>query len=424
MADPRPADSQAPPKVPAGSGAWSASSGASASNPQAAQAFATRWLGTVGRERWTLLAVGAACLVLGVVAVTLPARLLGSVVKVVGLLLIGSGAIKALQLVPGLGRHRDGARRRSAAMILMQVALDVGAGSLLLSHRGLSVHLLALALGLLFLAEGGILAMVALKAPTWRAQLVIAACALGTGGLGIAALLQWGHDPITWVGVLVGLKLLLFGLALVTIAWTVPPACPEALYQTCTLVPVVAEAYAVYFGTAFHLGVCIGDGEVVHYLNDNFVYRVTWDEFLAGRVPQHWTYPDLPPVPTEVVVQTALSEVGKTYPYSLLKFNCENFAIFCKSGGATKSSKFAQIGSGFESVEFHPLLGMVAELNTRACEWLAFQFGGPAGRRLSLAIRQLGATVNVWLLTRAARSGRAPAAAAARQEGDRAGGPG
>ena len=48
----------------------------------------------------------------------------------------------------------------------------------------------------------------------------------------------------------------------------------------------------------------------------------------------------------EAVVRTALSEVGKTYPYNLLKFNCENFAIFCKSGGATYFSKYAQIAGG------------------------------------------------------------------------------
>ena len=110
--------------------------------------------------------------------------------------------------------------------------------------------------------------------------------------------------------------------------------------------PEIGELYAVYFGTAFHLGVYIGQGEIVHYLNDNYVYRVTWEKFLDGRTPEHWPYPDLDPVPAEVVVRTALSEVGKTYPYDLLRFNCENFAIFCKSGGATYFSKYAQIAGG------------------------------------------------------------------------------
>ena len=121
--------------------------------------------------------------------------------------------------------------------------------------------------------------------------------------------------------------------------------------------PETGELYAVYFGTAFHLGVFIGNGEIVHYLNDNHVYRVTWEQFLENRVPQHWTYPDLEPVPVETIVATALSEVGKTYPYNLLTFNCENFAIFCKSGGKTKYSKYAQVASGVETVAAHPLIG-------------------------------------------------------------------
>ena len=170
--------------------------------------------------------------------------------------------------------------------------------------------------------------------------------------------------------------------------------------------PEVAECYAVYFGTAFHLGVFIGDGEVVHYLNDNHVYRTTWEKFLDGRIPEHWTYPDLEPVPDERVVETALSEVGKTYPYNLLTCNCEHFALFCKSGGKTRYSKYAQIAGGLATVRAHPVLGLVAELNTRFVEWLAFHFGGPAGKKLSLEIRRIGTAVTAWLLS----SGRKAAA--------------
>jgi hypothetical protein len=98
------------------------------------------------------------------------------------------------------------------------------------------------------------------------------------------------------------------------------------------------------------------------------------------------------------VIATALSEVGKTYPYNLLTFNCENFAIYCKSGGKTYRSKYAQIAGSVANVRKHPWLGMVAELNTRGVEWLAFQFGGPAGKHLSLTIRRVGSAVTAWLV--------------------------
>ena len=133
--------------------------------------------------------------------------------------------------------------------------------------------------------------------------------------------------------------------------------------------------------------------------------KSTWEQFLAGRTPQHWTYPDLPALPAEEVIATALSEVGKTYPYNLLKFNCEHFAVFCKSGGRTKQSKYAQIAGGVLDVRSHPLLGTIAELNTRAVEWLAFHFGGPAGKNFSLLIRRAGAVVTTWLASLASVEG-------------------
>jgi hypothetical protein len=37
-------------------------------------------------------------------------------------------------------------------------------------------------------------------------------------------------------------------------------------------------------------------------------------------------------------------------------------------------------------------------LDTRVVEWLAFHFGGPAGKQLSLTFRLLGAAVTSWLI--------------------------
>jgi hypothetical protein len=37
-------------------------------------------------------------------------------------------------------------------------------------------------------------------------------------------------------------------------------------------------------------------------------------------------------------------------------------------------------------------------LSTRVVEWLAFHFGGPAGKKLSLTIPGLGAAVTSWLI--------------------------
>jgi hypothetical protein len=233
----------------------------------------------------------------------------------------------------------------------------------------------------------------AIRSPTVTSHRLLTWCGVVISAIGILILLRLVNEPLRWAGVLVGLKLLAFGGALAWIALRALPTDRALVYESAPLCPEAGEAYAVYFGTAFHLGIFIGGGEVVHYLNDNYVYRVCWDNFVAGRTPEHWTYPDLAPDETEVVVQTALSEVGKTYRYSLLKFNCEHFAIYCKSGGQTYNSVYAQIAGGAANMTAHPLLGTVAELNTRLFEWLAFHLGGPSGKRLSLAIRRLGAAV-------------------------------
>jgi hypothetical protein len=370
------------------------------SRPSHPESFQARFLESVGLSRALLFGVGGGLLILALLAALLPTRFFGSIVRFVGLLLLGSAALKSSQFL--FRRLSPAQERRSFLFIAAQVVLDAGLGLLLLNHREFSVGALALLFGLLFLGEGLIIAGMALKAPVVRTRLLLAATAAVIGGVGVAVLLH-RVDPVRWAGALVGLKLFLFGLTLVSIAAFSPRRGAPLIYQSI-ITPEVAELYSVYFGAAFHLGVYIGDGEVVHYLDDNHVHRVTWDQFLEGRCPNHQVYPDLPRVPPEQVVEVALSEVGKEYPYNLLRFNCEHFAIFCKSGGTTHFSKFAQIPISLRNVAVHPFVGLVAELNTRIVEYLAFHLGGPSGRKLSLQIRRIGSTVTAWLLTRGARA--------------------
>jgi uncharacterized membrane protein HdeD (DUF308 family) len=339
-------------------------------------------------------------LVLGLVAAFLPSRFFGSVIRFLGVLLLGSAGLKAAQLV--VRRLQSRPARRSVTLIVAQVALDAALGVLLLAHREISIQILALLFGLLVLGEGLIIGWMALRAPAARSRTILVLSALAISGLGLAVLVGW-IDPIRWAGLLVGLKLILFGLTLLIIAaWS--PARTAPLIYEAILNPEVGELYSVYFGAAFHLGLYIGNNELVHFLDDHLVHRVTWEQFLEGRSPHHQLYPDLPPVPAERIVAVALGEFGKTYPYSLLKFNCEHFAIYCKSGGTTYYSRYAQVPISLKNVAINPLIGMVAELNTRIIEYLAFHMGGPSGRAVSLQIRRLGSAVTAWLLTRSVRS--------------------
>ena len=347
-------------------------------------------------SRILLLVVGLCCAVLGVVAIWLPQSLFGTLVWIVGAVLLSTGVIKLLLLLPG--RHSRAARRQSWAMILVESGLDIAMGLILFNHGQISARVVAAVFGLLFLIEGGVLFCMGAKATSFRGRLMLWITAAVTGGIGLAVVFALVADPIRWAGVIVGLKLLCFGLTLVIIALTARGDSAALLLATQVPEPVTGELYSVYFGTAFHLGVYVGDGKIVHFLNDNHVYHVSWEQFLEGRMPQHWTYPDLPVIPVDEIVRTALSEVGKTYTYNLLTFNCEHFAIYCKSGGRVKTSAYAQVPASLESVRKHPWRGMVAELNTRLVEWLAFHLGGPAGKKLSLTIRRIGSTVTMWLM--------------------------
>lgn len=361
------------------------------SNPAASRA----WLERVGFSRGVLLLVGLACVALGVVAILLPLVFLEYTAWALGGLLIVSGAVKAVQFALR-GRSERG-RDRGWPAVLAQVVLDLGLGVLLITRQSWSLVFFRVAFGALFLSEGVVYFLMGARGPTFRSRALLWLGALAMGALGLAVIFGLVEQPITWAGALIGAKLCLFGLMLLIVAATSSSGDARHLYDPVVVEPVPAELYAVYFGTAFHLGVCVAPGEIVHYLNDNHVYHVTWEQFLAGRVPQHWTYPDLPLVPTETVIQTALSEVGKTYPYHLLTYNCENFAIFCKSGGTTTTSQFAQVGASLAGVKAHPVRGMIAEWNTRTVEWLAFHLGGPAGKRLSLSIRRIGSAITAWL---------------------------
>jgi len=354
-----------------------------------------------GVKRGLLLAVGVACMALGAVSIALPVGLYRVMIRLVGALLLVSGAAKSVQLL--LGRRFAGERRRSWPVILCQVALDMTMGVLLVNQWRVPLGVVTIAFGLLFLGEGVLLLYMALRSPTTRSRRLLAATGLLTATIGLVVVAHLVDDPLRWAGVLVGLKLLAFGGTLTWIARQALRSDSAVVYEGVMPAPEIGELYAVYFGTAFHLGVYIGDSEIVHYLNDNHVYRVTWETFLEGRIPEHWTYPDLEIVPAEVVVRTALSEVGKTYPYNLLTFNCEHFAIFCKSAGTTHRSIYGQIAGGVADMGSHPFLGAVAELNTRLVEWLAFHFGGPAGKRTSLTIRRLGAAVTTWLVSSGTR---------------------
>src|SRR4051812_15545142 len=117
-----------------------------------------------GVNRTLLMGVGLACVLLGVIAMVLPLRLFGSLIRLLGVLLLIAAAVKAFQIL--LGRRSAEDRRRGWPLIACEVTLDASMGLLLINHWRFSSHLAAAALGLLFTVEGFVLIYVALRSPS------------------------------------------------------------------------------------------------------------------------------------------------------------------------------------------------------------------------------------------------------------------
>jgi uncharacterized membrane protein HdeD (DUF308 family) len=344
-------------------------------------------------RRVTLLAAGIATALLGLAAILSTLTLAKWTLKFLGVLLVLAGLVKLGQWA--IGRLRDGPSTRGFLVVLGEAAIEVACGCFLIGHARLAIPVLSLILGLGLAADGIIQTFLAFKQSglTSRISLHIS----GAASIVVAVLaVVFCRDPesMRWIGLLLGAKLLLFGAALVLISLTAPADDDALVYGSSRSLPtekVPGELYAVFFGPAFHLGVYIGGDEVVDYLNDNKVRRVSWETFLEGRRPQHWEYPDLPPVPPSEVIHTAVGCVGRERAYSFLKFNCENFAIYCKSGGRTIHSAYAQVSASVETVRRHPFLGSLLESYSRVFQWIAYTACGSLGKKAALGIRYLSA---------------------------------
>lgn len=162
---------------------------------------------------WLTL-VGVVLLVFGGVAIASPAVAGTSVVLVVGAILIISGVV---QIVHGVGAAAWS--NKVLGLVLGMIAL-VG-GMAVLAHPWLGLAALALVMAVYFAVEGiwKIIASFSFRpARGWLALL-----ASGVVALLLAVMIgaQWPISGLWAVGVLVGVDLLMTGLAMLLLAWTV-----------------------------------------------------------------------------------------------------------------------------------------------------------------------------------------------------------
>lgn len=353
------------------------------------------------RAHPALLTSGLVTATLGVAAILAPLYWAGSLLWLAGWFVLGVAALQTLQFLWGWLRGR---RVRVSLMFAAGVLLEFVIAGVLLGRPVIAGWILCLLLGVLLVLEAVAQAFFSRHLDHRLSKIGFLTQAALTGGLGLAAIGYMGSPRVgAIVIVALGIKLLVFGAALVQIALRHATAVEQRFVFGAQQVDEVqetpGEVYAVFLGGGYHVGVYVGDGEVVDLLRElNSARLTTWDDFLLGRSPEHWSYPDLPPVPPEEVVRVARESVGKNLPYSFLEFNCEHFSIYCKSGGATTFSKYAQLSLCHKAISQRPLLGSAIELQARVVGALTHSLGGEFGKKAALRIRRASAFVTNRLL--------------------------
>lgn len=348
-----------------------------------------------------LLLTGVTIVALAVVAISSPLYWAGSLMWLAGCVVVGAALLTTGQFVWGWLRGR---RVRVSLMFALGVVLQFAIGGALLAYTQIAVGLFRLLVGSALVLEAIAQAFFSRHLDHRLSKIGFLLQAALTGGLGLAAFWYTGSPRVEAILIVaVGVKLLLLGVALIQIAFhratEVEKTFVFGAQQTEVAEVAPGEIYAVFLGGGYHVGVYVGDGQVVDLLREIDSARLTtWDDFLLGRAPEHWTYPDLPAVSAEQVINVARESVGKHLPYSFLEFNCEHFAIYCKSGGATTSSEYAQLSLCHTAISKRPLLGSAIELQARVVGALTHAFGGEFGKRTALRIRRASAFVTNRLL--------------------------
>lgn len=365
-------------------------------------------LASIQGQRRKLLVLGCLFLLLGLAVLEAPQFFLEPIVLIFSFGLILSGLLKAFQFF--LGKSPKGYSLRNSILILGHAVVDIGAGVVFLTNDNLSTAVVALVLGLLFTVDGAIQLVVAWRSRGVKARFLFFLNACFTLALGLGTILLIPQLKIGGVVILVAIRFISFGIVLLSMAFrskndTLPVIFTEIEPQV--IHRQKGELYACYFGSGFHLGVYIGNNEVVHYRDDSIVHRTSWEEFLRGREPQHWVYPDIKPAPVDMVIKTAKAQAGKKMKYNLITNNCEHFAIYCKTGGKVRDSKFAQTSSALSNLKNRPFVAIFVEAYTRAGEWLAFHFGGTFGHKVSFRIRRFNSMVTAWMLSMSAKKSSA-----------------
>lgn len=352
------------------------------------------------QEKIWLLIISVLFVVLGITAIFLPFVILGSVTGFIGVFVIMAGTVEFIE-----GCRQLFQKRRHWGNFLLNFGrggLDIVLAFFLFNYFYLSIDVLISILGFLFAADGLVQIIAGASSRFIKSKIILFCSGLIMILFGFVIALELVRVNVKILGTLLGIKLILFGFSVIFTLARNHKINSNLLLRSITiqkLPKIRGAAYAAYFGGGFHVGIYVGNNDVVHFKANNLIIKTSWNDFFEGRAPQLWEYPDIKRVDTEKIINLALSYVGKKLPYKFLKNNCEHFVIYCLSGGKTTRSQYAQDFSSLINIRSRPFIGTFMEFYLRIVEWLIFNLGGKFGRRISLRIRKMSALLTSMILS-------------------------
>lgn len=333
-----------------------------------------------------------------------PSWIATEIVYLFAAILLSVGLIQALMLI---GLFQQQRRGRSSYLIVTSAVLHCIIAAALCYFRSFSVT----AITLIFLTLISLESVLLLYFGT-RIVNAPARCWMILGGLlslcvATVSIFHFGKPEwAIWIAYLLGAKLLAIAVLLAYVGLLTSDEDIVLAFSHTAIhrqAPAVGSIYAVFYGPAFHCGIAVEDQKVVDFLNDCKVRYITWDEFLLGRKAIALDHPDIEPGSAEEISRFATSLAGRTAPYDGLHFNCENFAILCRSVGKTHTSRFTQVLVGKEMLLQHPWLGSTLQALNRGLSWSLYGLGGPVGKKVAFFFVWLTNRVSDWLIVRPLR---------------------
>lgn len=349
-------------------------------------------------KKWILI-VSIFFIFLGIISAFSPFIILGSVTLVISIFILITGTI---HFIEGFRQLLKKDHLNNILINFTQAGLDMTLGFILLNYFYFSVEVLTFILGVLFITDGAVQLIVGIRTSFIRSKIMLFCSSLAMIFIGSFIILRLTPLNIKILGLIIGIKLILFGLSVI-VSIRQKEISRNLLLRAVSgvdLPKIPGGAYAAYFGGGFHTGIYVGKNKIVHLKASGQVLKTKFEDFFGGRVAQFWEYPDVKKVSAKKIISLALSYVGKKLPYKLLNNNCEHFVIYCLSGGKTTYSIYAQNLSSLINIRSRPFIGTFIEFYLRIIEWLVFNLGGKLGRRTSLRIRKMAAILNAIILSK------------------------